>query len=145
MFYLFGQPLTPFRLPCPCTSPQNKKGPLDGGPSLDCADQRLPPDFCGFANVAATEPDPAGAFAAAAFFGLRISLLERCWPLAIADLLGLRTHFAFLRGRPAECRIPLLPLPAPIIVPANKVLQNKKARRMAGLSVGEAALGCVGA
>jgi hypothetical protein len=129
-----------------CRSPQNKKkGPLDGGPSLDRADQRLPPDFCGFANVAATEPDPAGTFAAAAFFGLRISLLERRWPLAIADLLGLRTHFAFLRGRPAECRTPPPPLPARIIRPGDKASKNKKARRVAGLSVGEAALGCVGA
>jgi hypothetical protein len=57
---------------------------------------------------------------------LRISLLERCWPLAIADLLGLRTHFAFLRGRPAECRIPPLPLPARIICRRQQSLQKQK-------------------
>lgn len=54
------------------------------------ADQRLPPDFCDFANVVETEPDPAGGLGAAAFFGLRTSLLECCWPLAMGDLFGLR-------------------------------------------------------
>jgi hypothetical protein len=52
-------------------------------------DQRLPPDFCGLANVAETEFDTGCDFAAAAFFGLRISRFERVWPLAMADLLRL--------------------------------------------------------
>jgi hypothetical protein len=125
-----------------CRSPQNKKGPLDGGPSLDRADQRLPPDFCGFANVAATEPDPAGTFAAAAFFGLRISLLERRWPLAIADLMGLRTHFALLRGRLTECCILLLLLPARITEPATKSPTTKRPAGWRAFRLREAALGC---
>jgi hypothetical protein len=45
--------------------------------------QRLPPVFCDFANVAETEPEPAGGFGAAAFFGLRISRFECFWPLAM--------------------------------------------------------------
>jgi hypothetical protein len=61
----------------------------------ECADQRLPPGFCDFANVAETEPAPAGCFGAAAFFGLRTSLLECCWPLAMGDLFGL--------GRASPC------------------------------------------
>jgi hypothetical protein len=49
-------------------------------------DQRLPPDFCGLAKVAVTEPEAGCDFAAAAFFGLRISRVERVWPLAMANL-----------------------------------------------------------
>ncbi len=68
--------------------PQKQKGPPRRAfvAVEDFVDQRLPPDFCGFANVAVTELVAGCDFAAAAFFGLRISRVERVWPLAMANL-----------------------------------------------------------
>lgn len=66
--------------------------------------QRLLPGFWDFANVAKTEPDPAGGFCAGTFFGLRFSLLECCWPLAMETSLGYGTRPCY-PARRVECCI----------------------------------------
>jgi hypothetical protein len=97
----------------------------------------LPPDFCGFANVAETEPAAGWDFAAAAFFGLRISLFECVWPLAMVDLLRLGA-LGSAKGRAslnvAHCLNEHQHRSSVRFVSTPK---NKKARRMAGLSFKE--------
>lgn len=92
--------------------------------------QRLPPDFSGFEDVGAAAAligACCGLAAAATFFGLRISLFECCWPLAMADLSRVRGRVASSNAACAAIISTLATLaPGGISRPTITIGQNSK-------------------